>query len=138
MALSDTIIILEDGKVTAKDTPASLLQSNGYVNKLGIQLTTNGDVTEAAETSKLPTAEEVFDIAADVAINISEETDGKHVDIRRKKGELSVYTYYLASSGWYFVVLYSAAVTGWIFCIEFSSKWPRPILSFIDMKVTIH
>lgn len=122
MALSDTIIVLEDGKVAAKDTPASLLQSNGYVNKLGIQLSTNGDATEAAEPSKLPTAEEVFDIAADVAINISEETDGKHVDIRRKKGELFVYAYYLASSGWYFVVLYSAAVTGWIFCIEFSSK----------------
>lgn len=125
MALSDIIIILEDGKVTAKDTPASLLQSNGDVNKLGIQLTTNGDVTEAAELSKLPTAEEFFDVAADVALNISEETDGKHVDIRRKKGELSVYAYYLASSGWYFVLLYSAAVTGWIFCIEFSSKWPK-------------
>lgn len=125
MALSDFIIILEDGKVTAKDTPASLLQSNGYVNKLGIQLTTNGDATEAAEPSKLPAAEEVFDIAADVAINISEETDGKHVDIRRKKGELSVYAYYLANSGWYFVVLYSAAVTGWIFCIEFSNVWMK-------------
>ncbi|PNP47179.1 hypothetical protein THARTR1_10684 [Trichoderma harzianum] len=125
MALSDIIIILEEGKVAAKDTPASLLQSNGYVNKLGIQLTTNGDVTEVVESSKLPTAEEVFDIAADVAINISEETDGKHVDIRRKKGELSVYAYYLASSGWYFVVLYSAAVTGWIFCIEFSNVWMK-------------
>ncbi|KAJ4858374.1 ABC transporter domain-containing protein [Trichoderma breve] len=102
MALSDIIIVLENGK-----------------------LTTNGDVTEAAEPSKLPTAEEVFDIAADVAINISEETDGKHVDIRRKKGELSVYAYYLASSGWYFVILYSAAVTGWIFCIEFSNVWMK-------------
>ncbi|KAK4073442.1 uncharacterized protein Triagg1_5268 [Trichoderma aggressivum f. europaeum] len=125
MALSDTIIILKDGKVMAKDTPASLLRSNGYVNNLGIQLTTNGDVTEAAEPSKLPTVEEVFDIAADVAINISEETDGKHADIRRKKGELSVYAYYLASSGWYFVVLYGAAVTGWIFCIEFSNVWMK-------------
>ncbi|KAK4074366.1 hypothetical protein Trihar35433_3840 [Trichoderma harzianum] len=125
MALSDIIIILEDGKVTAKDTPASLLQSNGDVNKLGIQLTTNGDVTEAAELSKLPTAEEFFDVAADVALNISEETDGKHVDIRRKKGELSVYAYYLASSGWYFVLLYSVAVTGWIFCIEFSNVWMK-------------
>ncbi|UKZ81279.1 hypothetical protein TrVFT333_009051 [Trichoderma virens FT-333] len=125
MALADTIIILEDGKIIAKDTSASLLQSNGYVNKLGLQPTDNGDVTETAEASKLPTAEEVFDIAADVAINISEETGGKHADIRRKKGELSVYAYYLASSGWYFVALYSVAVVGWIFCIEFSNIWMK-------------
>ncbi|UKZ55509.1 hypothetical protein TrVGV298_009333 [Trichoderma virens] len=125
MALADTIIILEDGKIIAKDTSASLLQSNGYVNKLGLQPTDTGDVTETAEASKLPTAEEVFDIAADVAINISEETGGKHADIRRKKGELSVYAYYLASSGWYFVALYSVAVVGWIFCIEFSNIWMK-------------
>ncbi|KAL7947355.1 P-loop containing nucleoside triphosphate hydrolase protein [Trichoderma barbatum] len=125
MALADTIIILEDGKITAKDTPASLLQSNGYVNKLGLQLINNGDVAEAAEPSNVLTAEEVFDIAADVAINISEETDGKHVDIRRKKGELSVYAYYLANSGWLSVAVYSVGVTGWILCLEFSTIWMK-------------
>lgn len=122
MALADMIIILEAGKITAKDTPASLLQTNGYVNKLRLQLINNGEADETAEPSRFPTAEEGFDIAADVAIIISEETGRKHADIRRKKGDLSVYAYYLANSGWYFVALYSAAVVGWIFCIEFSSK----------------
>lgn len=122
MAIVDTIILLEDGKVIAKDTPASLLQGNGYANSLGLQLVDNGDVPETTKPSNLLTDEEAFDIAAEVAIGISEETDGRHTDIRRKKGELSVYAYYLANSGWYYVAIYCLGVTGWIFCMEFSSK----------------
>ncbi|KAM0458751.1 hypothetical protein ACHAPV_005740 [Trichoderma viride] len=122
MAIADVIIVLEDGKITAKDTPASLLQNNGYINKLGLQLVSdNEDVDESAsKPATMPTTEEAFEIAADIALEISEETDGKHTDIRRKKGELSVYGYYLASSGWGAVILYSITVTGWILCIEFS------------------
>lgn len=124
MAVADVIIVLEDGKITAKDTPASLLQNNGYINKLGLQLVSdNGNIDESAtKASTAPTTEEVFEIAADIAIGYSEESDGKHTDIRRKKGELSVYAYYLASSGWGAVILYSITVTGWILCIELSSK----------------
>ncbi|KAL7934474.1 P-loop containing nucleoside triphosphate hydrolase protein [Trichoderma chlorosporum] len=125
MALADIIVILEDGKITANDSPVCLLQNNGYINRLGLQLMNNGDGAEIVEPSEVLTAEEVFDMAADAAINISEETDGKHADIRRKRGELSVYIYYLASSGWFFVALYSAGVTGWIFCIEFSNIWMK-------------
>ncbi|KAL6871928.1 P-loop containing nucleoside triphosphate hydrolase protein [Trichoderma novae-zelandiae] len=124
MALADMVIILKDGTITAKDTPASLLQSN-YVNKLGLQLINNGDAAEAAEPSKVPTMEEVFDIAADVATSISEETDGRHTDIRRKRGELSVYAYYLANAGWWFVAVYGVGVVGWIVCIEFSTVWMK-------------
>ncbi|KAM0472660.1 hypothetical protein ACHAPX_008621 [Trichoderma viride] len=122
MAIADVIIVLEGGKITAKDTPASLLQNNGYINKLGLQLDSdNEDVDESsAKPATVPTTEEVFEIAADIAVEISEETDGKHTDIRRKKGELSVYGYYLASSGWGAVILYSITVSGWILCIEFS------------------
>jgi ABC-type multidrug transport system ATPase subunit len=125
MAIADVIIVLEGGKITAKDTPASLLQNNGYINKLGLQLDSdNEDVDESsAKPATVPTTEEVFEIAADIAVEISEETDGKHTDIRRKKGELSVYGYYLASSGWGAVILYSITVSGWILCIEFSSEW---------------
>lgn len=124
MAIADVIIVLEDGKITAKDTPASLLQNNGYINKLGLQLASdNGDIDESTtKSATAPTTEEIFQMAADIAIDISEDTDGKHTDIRRKKGEMSVYAYYLASSGWGAVILYSITVIGWILCIEFSSK----------------
>lgn len=121
MALADTIIILKDGTITAKETPATLLQSN-HITKLGLQLINNGDAAQPTEPSKVPTTEEAFDIAADVAATVSEETDGRHTDIRRKKGELSVYAYYLANAGWWSVAVYSVGVVGWIFCIEFSSK----------------
>ncbi|UKZ71355.1 uncharacterized protein TrAtP1_012315 [Trichoderma atroviride] len=127
MAIADVIIVLEDGKITAKDTPASLLQNNGYINKLGLQLISDNEDTDesVAKPATVPTTEEAFEIAADIALDISEETDGKHTDIRRKKGELSVYAYYLASSGWGAVILYSITVTGWILCIEFSTIWMK-------------
>ncbi|PTB72853.1 P-loop containing nucleoside triphosphate hydrolase protein [Trichoderma longibrachiatum ATCC 18648] len=124
MALADTIIILKDGTITAKETPATLLQSN-HITKLGLQLINNGDAAQPTEPSKVPTTEEAFDIAADVAATVSEETDGRHTDIRRKKGELSVYAYYLANAGWWSVAVYSVGVVGWIFCIEFSTVWMK-------------
>lgn len=124
MAIADIIIVLEGGKITAKDTPASLLQNNGYINKLGLQLVSDHEDTEESATKPavVSAAEAVFEIAADIALDDLEEADIKHTDIRRKKGELSVYAYYLASSGWGAVILYSITVTGWILCIEFSSK----------------
>lgn len=124
MAVADAIIVLEDGKITAKDTPVSLLQNNGYINKLGLHLASDDEDNDESATkpSTVPTTEEVFEIAAEVAIDISEETDDKHTDIRRKKGELSVYAYYLASSGWGTVILYGITINGWILCIEVSSK----------------
>ncbi|OTA07898.1 hypothetical protein A9Z42_0088200 [Trichoderma parareesei] len=134
MALADSIIILKDGTITAKETPATLLQSN-YVNKLGLQLINNGDAAGTAEPSKKPTTEEVFDIAAGVAAIISEETDGRHTDIRRKRGEMSVYAYYLSNAGWWSVAVYGVGVVGWIFCIEFSSKSPCPLSSWVDKYV---
>ncbi|KAM0245872.1 hypothetical protein ACHAQJ_010417 [Trichoderma viride] len=121
------IIVLENGKVTAKDTPASLLHNNGYVSKLGLQLISdNGDMDETTtKPSSALTTEEVFEMAAEVSIGMSEETDGRHTDIRRKKGELSVYAYYLANSGWGSVIVYSVGVVGWILCIEFSTVWMK-------------
>lgn len=44
-------------------------------------------------------------------------------DTRRKNGELSVYTYYLKSSGYAAVALYAVSMALWIFCTEFSSKY---------------
>ncbi|EGR46616.1 uncharacterized protein TRIREDRAFT_66111 [Trichoderma reesei QM6a] len=134
MALADTIIILKNGTITAKESPATLLQSNN-VNKLGLQLINNGDAAGTAEPSKMPTTEEVFDIAADVAAIISEETDDRHTDMRRKRGEMSVYAYYLSNAGWWSVAVYGVGVVGWIFCIEFSSKSPCPLSSWVGKYV---
>ncbi|PTB61535.1 P-loop containing nucleoside triphosphate hydrolase protein, partial [Trichoderma citrinoviride] len=124
MALADIVIVLKDGTITAKEPPASLIQSD-LVNQLGLQLINNEDAAETAEPSKMPTTEEVFGMAADTATAISEETDGRHTDIRRKRGELSVYAYYLANAGWWSVIVYGVGVVGWIFCIEFSTVWMK-------------
>ncbi|KAH6604280.1 hypothetical protein Trco_007726 [Trichoderma cornu-damae] len=125
MAIADMVIVLEGGKVTAQDTPEALLHTSGYVNRLGLQLIDNGDVPETPKPQGSPTAEEALDIAAGVDDSFPEEMDGRHVDIRRKKGELSVYAYYLANSGWYSVALYSGGITGWVFCVEFSTVWMK-------------
>ncbi|KAK5989200.1 ABC multidrug transporter B [Cladobotryum mycophilum] len=124
MALSDEMIVLEDGKITAHDSPAKLLKNNGYVGKIGLQLLFDGNgAEEVPEMQAVSETQGRFDMAADAAVEMAEELDDKHTDMRRKKGELSVYAFYLRNSGWASVILYTIAVTGWVVCMEFSTIW---------------
>jgi len=135
MALADTIVVLEGGRVVDVGSLANLLQrERGYVKKLGLTVPqplsdqiAPGAIKSDSATNMTPElgwpdvpAEEIISGSVTEAAN-----DSSLTDIRRKNGALSVYRYYLASSGYAAVTLYGIFVTLWIFCTEFSSMHNR-------------
>lgn len=116
MALADTIISLEDGRIIEVGSPATLSQGHGYVSRLGLVIATSDVATnslDADDDARHAGEQPVKQLSADQPI---------HTDIRRKNGEMSVYKYYLGSAGWKAVTLYTISVVMWIFFTEFSSR----------------
>ncbi|KAI1762970.1 ABC transporter [Hypoxylon sp. FL1150] len=119
MALADTIIVIEDGSIVETGSPETLLQSDGYVSKLGIsaQPKTEIDNIESPETQNAEPAREISQVSDDMA----EEANTSLTDFRRKHGDLAVYKYYITSAGYRAVGLYVTFITLWMFCTEFST-----------------
>lgn len=132
MTLVDTIVVLEGGRVVDAGSPTVLLQKDGgYVRKLGllvsepsndepgvegIEATPGGSKHELGLTLETSVGEST-------AVDVAEDTENSSLtDVRRKNGELSVYTYYLASSGYIAVAFYALSMALWILCTDFSSK----------------
>jgi ATP-binding cassette subfamily C (CFTR/MRP) protein 1 len=126
MALADSIIVLKDGRIVEKNSPETLLQSSNSIGELGLELMDNEVDDKVVDDITTPQhSQETQDASYDTTevAEEAEEAETKHTDIRRKQGEASVYTYYLSSSGWVSVGLYSVFVVLWILCIELSSKF---------------
>jgi ATP-binding cassette subfamily C (CFTR/MRP) protein 1 len=96
-----------------------LLRSNGYISRLGLQLSSSGDEVEEIPDDRDP---ELSLEASHKLDEVSEDTRHFLSDIRRKNGEMSVYKYYLKNAGYMAVGLYAFSVVVWVFSIEFSSK----------------
>ena len=117
MALADTVIAFEEGKIVETGSPASLLEKHGYISRLGSTLS-NGEVVEESTTERQePSRRKSFALE-----NNEQDTDAAHTDLRRRNGELSVYRYYLQSSGYTAVALYTGFMILWVFCTEVPSK----------------
>ncbi|OGM47940.1 hypothetical protein ABOM_002790 [Aspergillus bombycis] len=133
MMLADKIIVLKEGRVVDAGKPSSLAQKDkGYVKELGLCMTGSWDKmpieTDNALTAKevSPTAGLTSAISREGDMNaalIEDPTSNAPTDLRRKNGDLSVYGYYLTSSGYAAVGLYTLFMVLWIFFIEFSVIW---------------
>lgn len=122
------VVVLEHGRVVSVDSPSSLLQNdNSYLKTLNSVLPivpiTDGPVAgsspsegDASRYEEPPNPNGADDDTEDSFLE----------DTRRKNGELSVYTYYLVSSGHAAVTLYAVSMVLWIFCTEFSSRYSFP------------
>ncbi|EFX06313.1 ABC multidrug transporter [Grosmannia clavigera kw1407] len=135
--LVDEVIVLEDGQVTEMGSPTALLQNKGgYLRKIGfsklaeendMKLTAAshpGPASGSVPREEIPGMGTVGDTDATVNLDDGQETaTAEHTDVRRKNCELSIYTYYLRSSGYVAVALYAASMIFWIFCTEFSTVW---------------
>ncbi|KAF6834852.1 ABC transporter [Colletotrichum musicola] len=119
MALADTIISLEDGRIGEIGSPATLSQSGGYVHRLGLKLGPSDITTE------LPDTDDDAQHADEQPAKQLPADQPTHTDIRRKNGEMSVYKYYLASAGWKAVTLYAVSCVMWVFFTEFSTVWVK-------------
>lgn len=118
MALADSIIALEGGQVVEAGSPQSLMQRDGYVSRLGLQLSAQAEQASHGEDADL----QPVDSQASVQANghPCEPQD----DPRRKNGDFSVYNYYFCSAGYGPVAGFVASVLAWVFLTEFPSLSP--------------
>lgn len=120
MSLADTIVALEDGRIVEIGSPETLLNDGGYVSKLELNLVEESDSTnEVVEVARvMSTAPEPRP-----SVEIATETNKALSDSRRKDGDMSVYKYYLSSSGYITIAMFLVAVSVWMFCTEFPTVW---------------
>ncbi|KAB8258546.1 ABC transporter [Aspergillus pseudonomiae] len=133
MMLADRIIVLREGRVVESGSPSSLAQKDeGYVKELGLCVTSPWD-KESIDRDNALTAKEVSPTAGLTSASsregdmhsalIVDPTSSPPTDLRRKNGDLSIYRYYLTSSGYVAVGLYALFMVLWIFFTEFSVIW---------------
>jgi hypothetical protein len=111
IALADNVIALKDGEIVDTGKPQDLLAGDGYVSKLGMKMPSEiqaGELWENEE-SKPP-------------VERTKEKTSTSIDQQRKKGELSVYMFYFANSGYFFLFGNLLSIVAWMFLTEFSSK----------------
>ncbi|TEA11376.1 ABC transporter ecdL [Colletotrichum sidae] len=121
MSSADTLISMEDGQIKEIGSPLELSQGEGYVRRLGLNLSTDDPVPnppEEHDRSNLVTQQHITSIS-------EQPNEVRHTDKRRKNGEKAVYKYYLENAGWNVVFLYVGGVVMWLFLAEFSTIWMK-------------
>ena len=122
MPLADTIIALKDGAVVETGSPGPLLQEDGYIQQLGIKISSKQDAKEDASLS-----DEIEETTPgnETSRHSEEPTPSRltadHTDLRRKNSDKTIYKYYFSSAGYSIVAIYLVFITLMIFCIEFPS-----------------
>jgi ATP-binding cassette, subfamily C (CFTR/MRP), member 1 len=144
MTLADKLIALNNGKIVETGRPELLLTNGGYIATLGLELT-NAD--EAEPDMKFD-ASRVNSVAAELRLSThlsthmsthlsarlsayladdpsgtaADEPSEAAADTRRKSGNLAVYKYYFACSGYFVVFCFALGIAIWTFLTEFPSK----------------
>lgn len=133
LSQADLVVVLDNGEVVDTDTPESLSKkcsphlqgqftwrSGEEKNEvIEIQETTGTEDSKSERSPQGPLQDD-----HDTAPGDTTTDDVKLTDVRRKNGDLSVYSYYLSSAGFVSVSLYALTMALWIFCTEFSSESP--------------
>lgn len=119
MSLADILITIENGKVQEMGSPAALVQSDGYVSKLGLKISSDGLVPQSPDANTSESPEE----GAAKPDETGHKTNVDPTDLRRKNGEKAVYEYYLRHAGLKAVAFYTSGVVLWTFFTEFPSKF---------------
>ncbi|KAL2126745.1 hypothetical protein VTI74DRAFT_324 [Chaetomium olivicolor] len=134
MTQADTLVVLDHGKIIDIGHPAAVLQKHpSYATALTASNLTHStpSVTEENLDHEIGRDESGANRTPEMRVveqahsDDAEDKDESSIsgDTRRKNGELSVYAYYLASSGYTAVTLYAVSMGLWIFCTEFSTIW---------------
>ncbi|KAK2883394.1 hypothetical protein FQN49_000034 [Arthroderma sp. PD_2] len=122
MSFADTIVTLENGRITQSGRPQALLAQEGYVAKLGLALRDEEITRKNVEDTEISRIESNV---AESFISVSSTIDEANniPDIRRKNGDWSVYRYYFASSSYTIVIIFLISMAAWIVCTEFATVW---------------
>ncbi|KAI0418432.1 hypothetical protein F5X98DRAFT_119177 [Xylaria grammica] len=116
LALMDSVIVLRDGKVV-EEGPGDTIQSE-YAKPLRI-----GNIDTATDIHSL---NEQVEGDQDVALSIRDpelDCTAQELNLQRRKGSLSIYTYYLQSAGKSLLVLWlGGTITGAVL-VNFTTIW---------------
>lgn len=126
MGLADKLVALDDGKIVEIGRPEVLLSNGGYVAKLGLELADEDEVEPEPKIEAMRIESVVTEPR--LSTDLTEEANSAAADARRKNGDLSVYKYYVSSSGKLLVFSFIFGMAIWLFLTEFSSKAPSPAL----------
>jgi ATP-binding cassette, subfamily C (CFTR/MRP), member 1 len=118
MAMAERIITLREGSIIESGSPSDLLNADGYVTQLNLNLDTSNEInrTRNAETVQKDEEVERVSLVQPTAVETAEE------DVRRKQGDASVYMYYFRCSGYAIISWVVILMSIWVFCTEFPSK----------------
>ncbi|KAJ5580032.1 uncharacterized protein N7459_006017 [Penicillium hispanicum] len=118
---ADSVVILQNGEIIKTSESARLPQERDGLANLGSRLLHDGE-----PTPEIPQAHETNQPIRYTETDAEELPAGQSVDdLQRKKGDMRVYQFYLARSGYLLVALYVATVAIWVFCTEFSTIWVK-------------
>ncbi|KAI1339794.1 ABC transporter [Xylariaceae sp. FL0016] len=120
MPLADVIITLEEGRITEVGPPAILLSNAGYVSTLGLQTAVSSAEPKHTTHSVI---DDTYRQKSRISIKQATESDKTLDEMKRKNGDLSVYSYYFASSGLGTIALFVACIVVWVFCSRFPTIW---------------
>ncbi|KAM0552701.1 hypothetical protein ACHAPJ_007798 [Fusarium lateritium] len=121
-AMADLLIALEGEKIAAIGSPEAL-RSEGYPVKHDRQESRDGNI-EDTEQVQGEISDQVDPSVEQFTRSSSEtEVEAKEDDPRRKQGDVSVYKYYLSSSGWSTTLTFIAFTMASVFCTEFPTIW---------------
>lgn len=109
MTLVDNVIALHQGEIVMMGTPGNVLNNDRYESATGSVFWSSSGADEPQE-NEVPITKTV------------QGTPLHDGDQRRKKSELTTYTYYFSNSGWHLLLGNIVSVTIWMFLTEFSSK----------------
>lgn len=118
MSLADVLIVLENGKVTEYGSPQTLMQKNGYIYRLGLDLGDRGGMDVMPEITNVE-LEELTSITSNEKEGPEDDLEN---DLRRKNGDASVYKYYLTSAGYLVALVFFLAMMSWAFFTEFPCR----------------
>lgn len=116
LPFSHTVIALKDSGVDEIGSPTKFLNQSHLSGRMFSSMRTSTDTRDQA-TQELEREESR--VSADLAV----EVDMSPSDLRRKNGDLSVYSYYFSCSGFPAMALFVACMAVWIFCSEFPTIW---------------
>ncbi|KAF5671237.1 ABC transporter [Fusarium heterosporum] len=123
MAMADVLIVLKDQKVLATGSPEAA-QSDGHIMQLGPNDPENGTVEGVAQVHvETPLDRATPSLEQSMRSSSESEIEAKDDDPRRKQGDVSVYKYYLSSSGLFTTLAFAAFTMASVFCTEFPAIW---------------
>lgn len=116
MALADSVLSLEDGRVhTARTAPAL-----SGLDDLGSR---DPPLPDGVKVESMPNLDPVHNSMQPVFARPHDAGNASDSDESRRRGDLSVYSYYLKRSGYRIVALYVAVMVVGEFCTEFPTIW---------------